>query len=157
MTSTYIDSSLFVKSFVFEQDSPAAIAIVEAAGDPLLFSHLHEIEIPNAIRLKRFRGEITRTQETVAIQAFQADVRSGRFSRPSYDIGAVFARAAQLSAKNSGDLGTRSLDLLHVAAALEAGCTIFASLDLRQRKCAALSGLKVIPTKLPARIPTGGI
>ena len=150
MTSTYIDSSLFVKSFVFEQDSPAAIEMIEVVGEPFLFSHLHEIEIPNAIRLKRFRGEITRAQETLAIRAFEADVHSGRFSRPAYDIGTVFGRAEHLSGRHSGDIGTRSMDLLHVAAALEAGCTVFASYDQRQRKCAALSGLKVIPATLPS-------
>jgi predicted nucleic acid-binding protein len=154
MTGTYIDSSLFVKSFVFEQDSPAAIEMIEAVGEPFLFSHLHEIEIPNAIRLKRFRGEITRAQETLAIRAFEADVHSGRFSRPAYDIGTVFGRAEHLSGRHSGDIGTRSLDLLHVAAALEAGCTVFASYDQRQRKCAALSGLKVIPATLPSTCMT---
>lgn len=34
---------------------------------------------------------------------------------------------------------------LYVAAALEAGCTVFASSDERQRQAAALAGLKVIP------------
>ncbi len=144
---TYIDTSLFVKSFVLEPDSPEAVEIIEASGEPFAFSHLHEIEIPNAIRLKRFRGEITRAQETKALRAFAADVESGRFARPAYDIGAVFSRAEQLSARHSGDIGTRSLDLLHVAAALEAGCTGFASFDERQRKAAVLSGLKVTPAK----------
>jgi len=50
-----------------------------------------------------------------------------------------------------GDLGTRSLDLLHVAAALEARCTTFASFDESQRKCAALARLKVIPERLTKR------
>ena len=145
--STYIDSSIFVKSFVFEPDSQAAIDIIEAAGEPFTFSHLHQIEIPNAIRLKRFRGEISRSQETTALRAFKEDVAAGRFERPVYDIGEVFSRAEQLSARHSGEIGTRSLDLLHVAAALEAGCSVFASYDDRQRKCAALSGLKVIPSK----------
>jgi len=148
--STYVDTSIWVKSFVREADSPDALEILEAAGEPLMYSHLHEIEIPNAIRLKRFRGEITRAQETAAIRAFQTDVDMGRMARPAYDLGAVFIRAEQLSARHSGDIGTRSLDLLHVAAALEAGCTSFASLDERQRKCAALAGMKVIPAK-PAR------
>lgn len=142
---TYIDTSLFVKSFVLEPDSATAVEIIEASGEPFTFSHLHEIEIPNAIRLKRFRGEITRAQETTTLRAFEADVAKGRFERPTYDLGAVFIRAEQLSARHSGDIGTRSLDLLHVAAALEAGCTVFASYDERQRKAAALSGLKVIP------------
>jgi predicted nucleic acid-binding protein len=144
---TYLDTSILVKSFVWESDSPAAIAIVEAAGEPLAFTHLHEIEIPNAIRLKRFRGEITRAQEIAAIRAFRTDVDAGRMARPAYDFTAVFIRAEQLSARCSGEIGTRSLDLLHVAAALEAGCTAFASDDERQRKCAALAGMTVIPAK----------
>ena len=144
---TYLDTSIFVKSFVWESDSPAALEILEAAGEPLAFSHLHGIEIPNAIRLKRFRGEITRAQETAAIRAFEADVDAGRMAPPAYDITAVFIRAERLSARYSGEIGTRSLDLLHVAAALEAGCTAFASYDERQRKCAALAGMKVIPAK----------
>ncbi len=143
--NTYIDTSILVKSFVLEPDSPAALKIIESAGEPLVFSHLHEIEIPNAIRLKRFRGEITQEQETVAIRAFRVDVDAGRFARPDYDLGAVFIRAEHLSSRHSGGIGTRSLDLLHVAAALEADCAAFASWDERQRKCAALAGLKLIP------------
>lgn len=143
--STYIDTSIFVKSFILEPDSPAAVEIIEASGEPFAFSHLHEIEIPNAIRLKRFREEITQAEEMAALRAFEADVANRRFVRPVYDLGAVFIRAEQLSTRHSGDIGTRSLDLLHVAAALEARCTVFASYDERQRKVAALSGLKVIP------------
>jgi len=143
-SAAYVDSGLFVKSYIEEPNSKEADAILRGLGTPFVFSHLHEIEIPNAIRLKRFRGEITRAQETAALRVFQADVDAGRFARPAYDISTVFIRAEQLSARHSGDIGTRSLDLLHVAAALEAGCTAFASYDERQRKCAALAGLKVL-------------
>lgn len=143
----YIDTGILVKSYVFEADSPEAIAIIEAVGDPLIFSHVHAIEIPNAIRLKRFRGVITRLEETAAIRVFLTDVDAGRLARFDYDLAEVFIRAERLSAKHSGDIGTRSLDVLHVAAALECGCTGFASFDERQRKIAALSGLKVTPAK----------
>lgn len=145
---TYIDTALFVKGFVLEADSPDAVAILESAGEPFIYWHLHELEIPNAIRLKRFRGEITKAQETAAIRTFRADVDAGRFERINYDLGAVFIRAEQLSAKYSGETGTRSLDLWHIAAALEAGCTVFASYDSRQRKAAALCGLAVVPAKV---------
>jgi predicted nucleic acid-binding protein len=52
-----------------------------------------------------------------------------------------------LSAEYSGDLGSRSLDLLHVAAALEAGCRTFASFDVRQRRVAESCGLALIPAR----------
>lgn len=145
--TTYVDTALFVKAFVLEADSAEAIAILERVGEPFVYSHLHEIEIPNAIRLKRFRGEITRAQETGAIRVFKADVDAGRFQRIDYDLGTVFIRAEILSARFSGEIGTRSLDLWHVAAALEAGCDTFASYDARQRKAAARCKLDVIPTR----------
>ncbi|HOY56922.1 MAG TPA: type II toxin-antitoxin system VapC family toxin [Verrucomicrobiota bacterium] len=148
---TYVDTGILAKSYVLESDSAAAIAILEAVGDPLVFSHVHALEIPNAIRLKRFRGEITAAEETAAVRAFRADVDAGRLARPDYDLPAVFIRAEGLSAKHSGGIGSRSLDLLHVAAALEAGCTTFASFDDRQRKLAALAGLKLIPAKRGAK------
>ena len=147
IAETYIDTGIMVKSYVLEADSPAAIAIIEAAGEPLIFSHVHALDIPNAIRLKRFRGEITAGEETAAVRAFRADVDAGRLARLDYDLAAVFIRAEALSAKHSGGIGSRSLDLLHVAEALEAGCTAFASFDDRQRKLAALADLKLIPAK----------
>ncbi len=148
--TTYIDTALLVKAFILEADSAAAIAILEQVGEPFAYSHLHEIEIPNAIRLKRFRGEITKAQESSAIRVFNADVDAGRLQRISYDLGAVFIRAEQLSASFSGEIGTRSLDLWHVAAALEAGCTAFASYDARQRKVAARCKLNLIPIQAPS-------
>lgn len=143
--TTYIDTALFVKAFVLEVDSAEAITLLERIGEPFAYSHLHGIEVPNAIRLKRFRGEITRAQEAAAIRMFRADVDAGRFERIPYDLVAVFIRAEELSARFSGVMGTRSLDLWHVAAALEAGCQAFASYDSRQRKAAAECGLALIP------------
>lgn len=148
--SLYIDTGILVKSYIFEADSQEAIAIIEAAGDPLIFSHFHAIEIPNAIRLKRFRREITKAQETAAIRVFRADIDAGRLARPDYDLPEVFNRAERLSARHSGTVGSRGLDLLHVAAALECGCSVLASFDQRQRKIARLAGLKIIPAKQKA-------
>ncbi len=145
--SVYIDSGIIVKSYVFETDSPEAVAIIEAAGDPLIFSHVHAVEIPNAIRLKRFRKEITMAQEAVAIRMFRADVDTGRLAKPAYDLAEVFIRAEWLSARYSGNIGTRSLDILHVAAALECHCSGLASFDERQRKIATLAGLTVNPAR----------
>jgi predicted nucleic acid-binding protein len=132
---------------VWEEDSSEAIAILDAAGDPLIFSHLHAVEIPNAIRLKRFRGEITKAEEAAAIRVYQSDIDAGRLLRPDYDLADMFIQAEQLSAKYSGEMGSRSLDVLHVATALQCGCESLASFDERQRKVAIRAGLKVIPAK----------
>jgi predicted nucleic acid-binding protein len=145
MSPGYADTGVLVKGYVLESDSEAAINILESLGEHLLYSHLHSIEIPNAIRLKRFRGEITKAQEIAANRAFLSDIESGVLTPCDYDLGEVFLLAERLSAKHSAIIGSRSLDLLHVAAALEAGATHFASLDTRQRKIASLNGLKILP------------
>jgi hypothetical protein len=143
--TTYIDSALFVKRYILEVDSPETGRLLESIGEPFAYSHLHELEIPSAIRLKRFRGEITAAQQAAAIRAFCGDVDAGRFDRIDYDLGTVFVRAEKLSAKHAAVIGCRSLDLCHVAAALEGGFTTFVSYDARQRKAAELSGLQVLP------------
>lgn len=143
--NAYIDTALFVKAFVLEVDSRVTVQLLEEIGEPFAYSHLHELEIPNAIRLKRFRDEISKTQETAAIRAFHSDVDAGRFMRISYDLAAVFIRAEQPSAKCSAQIGSCSLDLCHVAAALEAGCDTFVTYDARQRKAAAQCGLNELP------------
>jgi predicted nucleic acid-binding protein len=63
-----------------------------------------------------------------------------------HDLGEVFLLAERLSAKHSVTLGSRSLDLLHVAAAIEAGATHFTSLDALQRTVAASNSLKLLPS-----------
>jgi predicted nucleic acid-binding protein len=145
MSIGYADTGVMVKGYVLEADSEAAVRILDSLGEHLLYSHLHSIEIPNAIRLKRFRGEITKAQENAAIRAFLSDIESGLLTPCEYDLGEVFLLAERLSAKHSAIVGSRSLDLLHVAAAIEGGATHFASLDARQRKVASLNGLKLLP------------
>ena len=59
----------------------------------------------------------------------------------------VFARALELSARHAVTLLCRSLDVLHVAAALELGCSRFVSGDDRQLALAAAEGLDPVDVK----------
>jgi len=70
-------------------------------GEPFACVSKDEIEIPNTIRLKRFRGEITKAQETAALHVFKGEVDAGRFARIAYDLGTEFVGAEQLSARNA--------------------------------------------------------
>ena len=58
---------------------------------------------------------------------------------------ALFAKATELADRHSTRLGTRSLDLMHVAAALLLETDTFFSFDERQRKEAKADGRKVRP------------
>jgi predicted nucleic acid-binding protein len=55
----------------------------------------------------------------------------------------VMTEAERLSAVHSEKLGTRSLDILHVASAMVLGSTSFLTFDRRQAALARVSGLKV--------------
>ncbi|HEY3074203.1 MAG TPA: PIN domain-containing protein, partial [Burkholderiales bacterium] len=53
-------------------------------------------------------------------------------------------RAADLSLEYTADIGCRSLDVLHVACALELGLPNFLTFDLRQRRLVRSVGLKAV-------------
>ena len=145
---TYVDTSLLVKGYVLEVDTPEVVKIITEIELPLPFTHLHEVEVPNAIRLKRFRREITVVEEQAAFRMLKADLASGRLQKSAeYDLSLLFRRAEKLSERHAATIGVRSMDLLHVAAALEIGCKQFVSLDVRQRKAAEKEGLRLIPKK----------
>lgn len=141
----YFDTSTLIKIYVREVNSPAAVEILLAERSPVPFSHLVELELRTAIRLKRGRGEITAAEQRAALQTLESDLAKGILARPDYDLDSVYRRAEALSAKHAAGTLARSADIWHVATALEIGCNAFSSFDDRQRKLAALSKLKLLP------------
>jgi hypothetical protein len=141
----YFDTSVLIKIYVLEVNSPAAWEILRAEKSPVPFSHLVELELRTAIRLKHGRGEITVAEQRAVLQTLEGDLAKGVLARPDYDLDSVYRRAEILSAKHAAGTLARSADIWHVAAALEIGCNAFSSFDGRQRKLAALSKLKLLP------------
>jgi hypothetical protein len=72
-------------------------------------------------------------------------VRSARLVRATVKWPAAFRRAVRLSERHSATNGTRSLDILHVAAAKSLRAVEFISFDGRQRALASATGLIVAP------------
>jgi len=146
--SAYIASALLVKAYCLEETSPEAVALIRQAVPPLPFTDLHSLEIRNALRLKRHRGELTEGELTGALQNLQRDLDSGLLERPIYDLPAVFQKAESLSTDHTVATGARSLDVVHVAAALAVGASEFFSFDRRQRSLAERVGLKLLPIRI---------
>ena len=147
--NTYFDAGVLLKAYVPEPDSDLADTLILAARPPLPLTHLHEIEMRNALRLKRGRREITQGELRTALRDFQADITAGRLEKPAYDLVVVFHKAEELCAKYAAATLARSLDILHVAAALVVHASTFVSFDERQRKVARRAGLKVLPPNSP--------
>lgn len=137
---TYLDSSALVPIYVPEQfSSSARIAVQEAGQVP--FTALHQLEVPNAFEMLVGRGLLTRGEGHAIQRQLQEDLEHQRLSAVSLDLEQVFIDAARLSREHTAKLRTRSLDLLHVAAAHARGCSSLVSADDRQLAVARASGL----------------
>lgn len=89
----YVDTGILVKSNVSERNSHEADVLLFGTLPPLPLTHFQELEIRNAMRLKRGRGELSQLELEQSLRDFQEDIDAGRFERPIYDVHAVFWRA----------------------------------------------------------------
>ena len=105
-------------------------------GDSLIFTRLHRLKFANTLELGVFRGHYTRSQADETWRDLVADIRAGRLQRTAVNWPSVFRTATNLSRQFSATIGSRSLDLLHVAAARVLGNSEFLSFDQRQSELA---------------------
>jgi predicted nucleic acid-binding protein len=150
---TYFDTSFLLPAYLPEAGTEMALKIIQANPPPAPFTHLLELELRNAMRMKHGRGEASAATMRGALQALESDLAKGLYARPDYDLETVYRRAEILSAKHTAATIARAADIWHVAAALEIGCKAFASFDGRQRTLAALAGLDLMPAKIAKRKP----
>ncbi len=144
MTS-YADSGFIVSLYKKEATSQEANEALRQTTLPVLFSALTQLEIRNALHLAVFRGEITEEERALKWQRFQEDSSNGFYAVMPVPSSDLHDRAGALADKYSATVGSRSLDLLHVAAAQLLNAGELLSFDTRQRKVAVGEGLKVRP------------
>jgi len=109
---------------------------------PFLVTSLAELEVINALQLRLFRREISPAQARASYAAFRADARAGVLSLRALPE-AVYTRAARLATQWTAKLGTRTIDIMHVAAARALDADTFNTFDSRQGKLAKAAGLHV--------------
>ena len=139
--TTYFDSSVIVACYIQEPRSRKArkelSAVVSAPFTPIL-----DLEVRTVFRRMAGSNRLTASDSAGLLSQVDDDVAAGRLLQVPLDLYAMFARAELLSARYASRYLARSLHILHVAAALELGCTRFVTLDARQARLAAASGLK---------------
>ena len=117
-----------------------------AAGkEPLAITPLVRLEIRNAFNRAVNRGRITLAQRDTYFEVVESGVANGLFVETPIPAAELHVKARELSDRYTPTLATRSLDLLHVAAAALLGAKVFYSFDERQRKAAKGEGMKVKP------------
>ena len=110
----------------------------------LAVTHHGRVEIINGICLAAFRGDITAEALSDSLSSFEEDFAEGRYIQADLLWRAALRRAGELSRVHTPALGCRSLDVLHVASALELGLRTFVTFDQRQQKLARAAGLKLM-------------
>lgn len=140
----YLDTSALLKLYICETGSDAVQSRIASQDHPLPIWEIHQAELINALRLKVFWNEISADQAAAQIDLFQQRFKRGLYFFPEIDRNSLMRRFLDLSADTTR-LGCRTMDILHVACALEIGAIEFLSFDQRQNRLAGHAGLKLTP------------
>jgi hypothetical protein len=141
----FADTGFIASLYLEESTSKAADAALGTKREPLPLTPLARLELRNAFNRAVHRQRLTGEERDALWQDVEADIASGFLVPTPVPADELHKKARQLSDRHTPSLGTRSLDLLHVAAALILEAKEFFSFDDRQRKAAAMEGLKVKP------------
>jgi hypothetical protein len=141
----FADTGFIASLYLAEATSKAEDAALGTGREPLPLTPLTTLELRNAFNRAVQRGRITAAERDALWQDVETDIAGGFLVPTPVASDELHKKARELSDRYTTTLGTRSLDLLHIAAALALKSKLFFSFDERQRKAAASEGLKVKP------------
>jgi predicted nucleic acid-binding protein len=140
----YADPSALLKLYVHQPESAAMSAWRARTRGPLPVTQHGRLELVNGICLAAFRKAIGLEALADALASLEEDFAEGRYLVADIMWRATLKRATEISREHTATLGCRSLDVLHVATALELGLRSIATFDRRQQAVARAAGLRVV-------------
>jgi predicted nucleic acid-binding protein len=140
---TYVDPSALRRLYVHDDRSRAFCAWRARLGGSLPLTLHGRAELVNSIALAVFRGDISAEAAESALANIERDLAEGRMHLADLLWRKALDRAADLSREHTPRLGTRTLDVLHVATAIVLGCRGFVTYDDRQAALAQAVKLRV--------------
>lgn len=142
----YADTGFIVSLYrPSEALSQEARRTIKQASGPVILSPLSLLEIRNALNMAIRRGEMGETEREAVLADIRRQIEAGFFRMAEASQSEIYAKAGELSDRHTPAIGTRSLDLMHVATALLCKARRFLSTDTRQREAAQAEGLEVKP------------
>lgn len=143
--TAYADTSFLVSLYTPDANSEEAFALFVKGADRFVLTPFGQAEFVNAIELRIFRKEIGPAQADRSLAHFHRDVDDGAFDVIRFVSASCYERAQLLSRQYTRQLGTRGMDIIHVAIAIDEGAEIFCTFDRLQKKLADRAGLTVRP------------
>lgn len=136
----YLNTSALIKLYIIENGSASVDTIISENAAPLPMWDLHIIEFHNALNLKVFREELKEEEATRLSLLFNERKKAGIYYTPELDRKDHTELCLNYT-KFSAELGCRSLDIMHVAAATLFKADQFVTFDTRQAELAVKAGL----------------
>ncbi len=140
----YVDPSALARLYIHQAGSREMAVWRAKVRGPLTVTHHGRTEVVNAICRAAFLGQLTPIALAETLAEFDGDFAAGHLYQAEILWRAALNRAAALSQQYTPKLGTRALDVLHVACALELKLHHFLTFDLRQQQLAAAVTLKLV-------------
>lgn len=140
---SYFDTSAVVPLYLPEIRSERAREEARRALQ-IPYTPLHALELTSAIHLNCGRGSISAAELRAVSLQIEDDLSAHRLRTTPLDLADVFASATDLAARHAAIVLCRSLDVLHVAAALHLRCAEIVTADERQLQLARAVGLEVV-------------
>lgn len=135
-----VDSSFLVSSYI--TDANSAESDRRRAGAPGIWvTPLNRSEFAHSVFQHVFRGKMNLAEAHQLWSLFEEDCAKGLWMNTSLP-NSTWRISIDLARRHVPLLGGRTLDSLHVAAALELGAERFWTFDERQRRLAEAAGLK---------------
>ena len=138
--TAYMDSSFFVSLYAADGHSAAARELMNQKPAVWL-TPLHTAEFFHAITRQVFLGKISAAESVSVYHDLEHDYAAGIWQRIPLPENA-FELCAELARRHGPKLGSRTLDSLHIACALELKAERFWTFDERQAKLAKAEGMK---------------
>ncbi|MGA6926641.1 MAG: type II toxin-antitoxin system VapC family toxin [Desulfosarcina sp.] len=140
----YADTSVLVTLYLKETYSRKASDWIRANNEAIPKTIFHQLEFTNAIQLKQFRKEMSDRQAEIVLNRFKEHEREGIFYPPQMNWSDVFNLSLALSDNHTKGIGSRCLDIIHVASALCMDADRFFTFDARQSRLASAAGMRIV-------------
>ena len=148
--NAYADTSFLLSLYGRDANSPRAAALVARDKPSFFVTEFGEVEFNNAVERLLFsrHGQARWTQNEARAVRDRFDLYSNAGVVQLRPVpNQTWQMAVQLSRQYTAKLGTRTLDVLHVAIALSLRPDVFFTFDKRQWKLAKAVGLRVLPAR----------
>ena len=140
----YYDTSVLLKLYTQEPESPSVRAFVLARQERIPFHSLHHSECTSALELKAFRGECSREQAARALADVEDDLARRILVPVDVDWIAAWRLCREMARAFAAETGCRTLDTLHLACARSLAIRDIVTTDARQQQLAERVGMRAM-------------